>query len=286
MTNQVEYVKDTFEEYLGKKDYISASDIKNFLKSPKYYFNNKYGGEGKDDEKDRRHLAVGSAFHELVLEPHKFQDHYMIVPKCDQRTAKGQAQYAAYENLAKSTGKQLVFDDEAALIMKMADSARVKKPLVELMRDSFREVSCYKQDEKTGLMMRIRPDILPENKSTIGDLKTCLDSGKKEFTKSIYSWSYDISVPYYLDMLGREHYVFIAIEKAAPFQTSMYQLDDEKVDYGRKKYRMALDLIKWSKDNNYWSDYNEFEVLKECYELENLDQFFDIIEKSEGIILI
>ena len=41
MTNQVEYVKDTFEEYLGKKDYISASDIKNFLKSPKYYFNNK-----------------------------------------------------------------------------------------------------------------------------------------------------------------------------------------------------------------------------------------------------
>ena len=49
---------------------------------------------------------------------------------------------------------------------------------------------------------------------------------------------------------------------------------------------MALDLIKWSKDNNYWCDYNEFEVLKECYELENLDQFFDIIEKSEGIILI
>jgi hypothetical protein len=80
--------------------------------------------------------------------------------------------------------------------------------------------------------------------------------------------------------------VFVAIEKAAPFQTSMYQLDDEKVDSGRKQYRMALDLIKWSNDNNYWCDYNEFEVLKECYDLENLDQFFDIIEKSEGIILI
>jgi hypothetical protein len=179
-----------------------------------------------------------------------------------------------------------VFEDEAVMITKMAESARLKKPLVELMRDSYREVSCYKEDEKTGLMMRIRPDILPENKSTIGDLKTCLDSGKKEFTKSIYAWRYDISVPYYLDMLGREHYVFVAIEKTAPYQTSMYQLDDEKVDLGRKQYRMALDLIKWSIDNDYWCDYNEFEVLKECYELENLNQFFEIRDRSEGIILI
>jgi hypothetical protein len=49
---------------------------------------------------------------------------------------------------------------------------------------------------------------------------------------------------------------------------------------------MALDLIKWSMDNNYWCDYNEFEELISCYELGNLHEFFDIIEKSEGIILI
>ena len=36
------YVKDSFSEYLGKKDHISASDIKNFMKSPKYYFYKKY----------------------------------------------------------------------------------------------------------------------------------------------------------------------------------------------------------------------------------------------------
>ena len=34
---KIEYIKDTFEEYLGKKSHISASDIKNFLHSPRYY---------------------------------------------------------------------------------------------------------------------------------------------------------------------------------------------------------------------------------------------------------
>ena len=38
----VEYIKDTFEEYLSKKDHISASDIKSFLTSPKKYHYEKY----------------------------------------------------------------------------------------------------------------------------------------------------------------------------------------------------------------------------------------------------
>ena len=41
-TQQIEYVKDTFAEYLGKTDFYSASDIKNFLKSPKLFFYDKY----------------------------------------------------------------------------------------------------------------------------------------------------------------------------------------------------------------------------------------------------
>ena len=35
----IEYVKDTFEEYLSKEGTISASDIKTFLESPcKFYY--------------------------------------------------------------------------------------------------------------------------------------------------------------------------------------------------------------------------------------------------------
>jgi hypothetical protein len=89
-----------------------------------------------------------------------------------------------------------------------------------------------------------------------------------------------------MDFLNRENYVFCAIEKSAPYQTALYVLDDEMTEYGRKQYRMGLDLLKWSMDNNYWCSYNEFEILKECYELENLADFFDIINKSEKITIL
>ena len=89
-----------------------------------------------------------------------------------------------------------------------------------------------------------------------------------------------------MDFLGRENYIFAAVEKEAPFQISLYALNDEMIQYGREQYRMGLDLLKWSMDNNYWCNYNEFEVLKECYQLGNLDQFFDLKENSELITIL
>ena len=49
---------------------------------------------------------------------------------------------------------------------------------------------------------------------------------------------------------------------------------------------MALDLMKWSVDNNYWCDYVEFEVLKESYDLGSLDTAIDTIQKSELIKIL
>ena len=49
---------------------------------------------------------------------------------------------------------------------------------------------------------------------------------------------------------------------------------------------MGLDLLKWSYDNNFWCDYNEFELLKECYVLGDLKDFFKTLEKSEMIAVL
>jgi hypothetical protein len=147
-------------------------------------------------------------------------------------------------------------------------------------------VSCYTKDEATGLNIRMRPDILPKSKSTIVDIKTCLDSSPKKFKNDVYSYGYSISAAFYLDFLQRENYVFAAIEKQAPFQTSLYVLTDEMVEYGRQQYRMALDLIKWSLDNTYWCDYVEFEILKESHALGSLDNALETIQQSELIKIL
>lgn len=281
MVNQVQYVKDTFPEYLGKKDHISASDIKNFLKSPKYYYWNKYL---KTEVEDGRHFAIGSAIHELILEPQLFLSNYIVMPKVDRRTKDGKLQYEQF--MFEAQGKTMLDTEEMIMITEMVKNATDNKTFMALLENSHRELSAYLVDEKTGLKLKVRPDILPQTKSTIIDIKSCLDSSPKKFKGDVYSYGYSLSAAYYCDLLKRENYVFAAIEKSQPYQTSLYALSDEMMEYGRQQYRIGLDLLKWSYDNNYWCDHNEFEILKECRELENLEQFFEINESSTKITIL
>lgn len=281
MDNKINYVKDTFAEYLGKKDHISSSDIKNFLKSPKNYYFKKYQKVEKSDE---RHFAIGSALHEIIMEAHLFKSNYIVMPKVDRRTKEGKLAYESF--LAEANGKTILMEDEMSMIVEMAENATNNKIFMSFLQDSHRELSAYTIDEKSGLKLKMRPDILPTNKSTIVDIKSCLDSSPKKFKGDVYSYGYSLSAAFYCDNLKRENYVFAAMEKAQPYQTSLYSLNDEMIEYGRNQYRMGLDLLKWSYDNNYWCDYNEFEILKECYELGNLDEFLAVNESSVRITIL
>jgi exodeoxyribonuclease VIII len=279
--SKIDYIKDTFEEYLSKKDYVSASDLKNFLHSPKYYFYEKFQ---KVEKESKSHFRIGSALHEIILEPHYFQSNYAVCPKFDKRTKDGKAGFDLFE--LENEGKTIINEEEMKMISSMSLSSLRNNTFVGLIKDSYREVSCYTMDDITGLKVRLRPDSLATNKSTITDIKSCIDSSLSKFKKDVYAYGYTLSAAYYCDFLGRENYIFAAIEKEAPYQMSLYLLSDEMMEYGRKQYRMGLDLLKWSQDNNYWCDYVEFEILKECYELGNLDNFFDILSKSEMIGII
>ena len=168
----------------------------------------------------------------------------------------------------------------------MVKNAVENKTFMALLENSHRELSAYTTDELTGLKLKVRPDILPINKSTIVDIKSCVDSSPKEFKRNVYSYGYSISAAYYMDILKRENYIFAAIEKSQPYQTSLYALNDEMIEYGKLQSRTALNLLKWSYDNNFWCDHNQFELLKECHDLENLEKFFELNETSEKITIL
>jgi hypothetical protein len=280
-TKHIEYVKDSFEEYLSKKDHIAASDIKSFLNSPAKYYYEKYVRKEKEEKK---HLTLGSAIHELILEPHLFKTNYVIFPKVDGRTKEGKTAMEKFKEI--SEGKTILNEDEMEMINGIAKNAMNNHTLVELLKDSYREVSCYTVDEKTGLKIRMRPDILPQTKRILGDLKSCLDSSPKKFKSDCYTYGYSISAAYYGDFLGRENYLFIACAKTPPYEVALYVLNDEMVQYGREQYRMGLDLIKFCTDNNYFPSHNEFELLKMSYDLGTLETFFDDMKDSELITIL
>jgi exodeoxyribonuclease VIII len=280
-TAQVEYVKDTFAEYLSKKEHISASDIKTFLQSPAKYYYEKYI---QTEKPVKSHFSFGSAMHEMILEPHLFDSNYMVIPKVDARTTDGKKKLAEFKE--KSEGKTIITEEDSQMIGEIAKNVLKNHTLTELMKDSHREVSCYTIDSLTELKLRMRPDILPQNIKAIGDLKSCIDSSPKKFKNDVYSYGYSISAAYYGDFLGRENYIFIACSKTAPYEVALYTLNDDMIQFGREQYRMGLDLIKFCQDNNFWPSYNEFELLKYSYELGSLDNFLNDLPNYELITLL
>jgi exodeoxyribonuclease VIII len=286
---EIEYTKDSFSTYLGKKDFISASDAKNFARSPMYYYYKKYGKVAKKTTSTKkevvgRHFVLGSALHECILEPHEFFKNYVVAPEMNRRTKDGKAEFAEFNS--KNKDKSIILDSEMDSLVKMCESALKNKTLIDLMQNSAREVSIYTIDEPTGLKIKLRPDVMCDDETTIIDIKTAKDGSPKGFKRDAITYGYPITDAFYKHFANREDYIFCAVEKTEPHQISLYRIDDAMCEIGKRTFRMALDLLKWSYENEYWCNYNEFELLKECYELEQLNNFFNIKDNSPHITLL
>jgi hypothetical protein len=273
--NKVEFIKDTFDEYLSK-DSVSASDLKTFLKSPRSYF---YEKNRTEPRTDKRYFSLGSALYEYIMETEKFDDNFIVSPKFDRRKKQDRLDYEQF--VLKANGRTIINEEEMDMIKQISVNSKMNKTFMEFLKGSNYEVSCYTKDDNTGLDLRFRPDILTTDKSAIIDVISCLESSPNKFKGNIYSDGYALSAAYYMDFIGIEKYIFSAIEKNPPYQSSLYVLSDEIIRYGRNQYRMALDLLKWSKENNYWCDYIQFETLKKSYLLGDLTGVIDTIEKQD-----
>ena len=54
-----------------------------------------------------------------------------------------------------------------------------------------------------------------------------------------------------------EKFIFAAIETSAPYAVKIYELDQESMEAGRKKYRQALNEYAQCKASNIWPSYDQ-----------------------------
>lgn len=81
------------DEYHSNRDYLSASTLKQLLANPYEYLN--------PIERKKDAYVVGSAFHTLTLEPHKFDSEFAVAPMCDKRTKAGKEIYEQFVSSAE-----------------------------------------------------------------------------------------------------------------------------------------------------------------------------------------
>lgn len=160
-------------------------------------------------------------------------------------------------------GKIVLPPDEMTAIQSMAYLVRCHKGADNLLSDGVAEGSIFWTDPETGIACKCRPDFLKMEGTPyfgISDVKSCCDASAEGFSRSIAKLGYDIQAAYYQDGVKAATgetlpFYFIAVENKAPHAVAVYKASDEMIEVGRAKYRGALQLLKWCRENGQWPAY-------------------------------
>ena len=201
-------------------------------------------------------MAFGTAVHTHVLEPDRFFEEFAVVEKFDRRTKEGKEAAARFEQ--ENQGKTLITSDDLATLTRVRAAVHAHEGAVRLFKQGEAELSAFWTDPLTGIPCRCRPDWF--NGTAVVDLKSCVDASSRGFSRAIANLGYDIQAAFYVDgmkaVTGTElPFLFVAVEKEAPHAVALYRADPEIIEVGRKKYRAALQLLKWCQDSGCWPAY-------------------------------
>ncbi len=251
----------TDAEYHGdpvKGGSLSNSGAKTLLKSPALY------RWQLDHRVEKREFDVGHAVHGKVL---GVGMDVVAIPD-DVLSAAGAANTKAAREFiaaAREAGQVPLKADVIAQVDAMSDAV-LTHPLARALfeRAGVAESSIFSPDPETGEWMRARPDFLPERsdgRTIIVDLKTAASADPREFDRSAAEYGYDMQSEFYPELVRRVRgdddtaFVFVVVEKTAPYLVSVVELDEQFSQIGRAKVRRAVDTFHQCRQADEWPGY-------------------------------
>lgn len=212
---------------------------------------------------DTADLALGRVVHTLVFEPHKFGDEYAIY-NGERRGGKAWEDFKA-ENFGRTIFKR----DELTEARAMADAVR-NHPLVApyLVGGEFERVLRW-TDPTTGIGCKAKVDWIIPGRKIVADLKTTRSIERRRFAADVARYSYYGQLAHYsagiTHALGwtPDRRILIAVEKSAPYDVAVYELDDVACQVGDEKQQELLAKLRACLDSDEWSGrYTEEQTLE------------------------
>lgn len=239
---------------------ISKSCLDQVAKSPLHYWA-RYVDPNRAQDPPTKAMIIGSAVHAAVLEPEVFTALYLPAPEVNRRTNAGKEELAAFEAEAAAKGATVLDPADYRQCVAIARAVRAHPVAAGLLKEGRAEQSYFGKDPDTGLMVKCRPDFLPDSGIGIVDLKTTEDASPAEFGRSAAKWRYYVQAAFYPDVLrsiygeAPENFIFIAAEKQPPYAVAVYFCDPDQIALGREKARQNLARIAECQAAGAWPDY-------------------------------
>lgn len=244
------------------KDAVSASLLKQIQRSPAHAM-----AYLQQQQEPTPAMLFGTAFHTCVLESERFASEYVVLPDdAPKKPTKLQLNAKkpskeTIENIKwwdefnlRHQNATIITDEDYLTITAMSCAIGDHPAASKLVRgDGQTEVSMFWDDDETGLACKCRPDIwlMRGAGSVIVDLKTTEDASPEGFSRSIQTYGYGIQAAHYLAGSGADAFIFVAVEKKAPFAVAVYELDPLSLDICEKQRRSLLE---------YWANCRKAEM--------------------------
>jgi len=221
-------------------------------------------------EESKAHLAFGLATHIAVLEPKRFDEEVLVVPKVDKRTKAGKAEWAAFEQ--RSQGRMLVKADEYDALSAIKRNCLNHPTVTEILHsEGANEISLLWKDPELGVLCKGRLDriaALGGTQAIVVDLKTIgRPAASRTCERVSYDFGYHVQAAMYLHGLsvlrpvaeGGDAYEFFWIfaESAPPNLVRLFRADENVIADGYAKYRDYLFAYSECKKHGKWPGWGE-----------------------------
>jgi len=232
-------------------------------------------------------MELGTALHLRALQPGELRKRFYrggdskpTPPEkpegINRRTKDGKAAYASWVSEVLEPWEKDVLEPWEAERSNMTELSPAAWEAMEMMHEAVRmepaaalllragdtEVSYVWEDPTTGLMCRCRTDLEALDRNLIGDLKSTEDARPEAFSRILASGGYYRQAAWYLDgvnaVLGAgtvTRFVFVVVERVAPYGVGVYALDDDDIDRGREENLVALKRLAWCLEHDSWPGY-------------------------------
>lgn len=183
------------------------------------------------DQKETPAMLFGRALHALVLEPDTFARHFKPAPSFgDLRTKAGREARDDWHMLNR--GVQMVPADDMDRMLAMRDAVMAHPIASKLFTGGQAEETVVWTDPVHGLLCKARMDYHQRQRGIVVDLKSTEDASPQGFALSVVSYRYHVQHAHYSSAFAAtgnelQAFLFVAVEKQAPYAVSVYALDPE-----------------------------------------------------------
>ena len=239
-------------DYHQDQTSLSSTGARKVLRSPA-----KFRWEQTHPPEPKQAFDFGKLAHRLVLGEGA---EIAAIDAADYRTKDAQKQ----RDEARANGLTPILAGELDAAVAIEEAVREHPTAGELFAAGVPERSGYWQDEPTDVRLRFRPDWLTEldGQPVCVDLKTTVSADPDEFVRSVTKFQYHMQAAFYLDGLSANgidgaRFLFVAVEKTAPYLVSVIELDNEALVEGRRLNRQAIDLYDQCVRTDTWPGYGD-----------------------------